>query len=67
MTTYLHIHAELPAGQGFIPDGAELPLPLLPTDDEVITGETGAGARRLWDRLMPEQAGMLAADVIPEA
>lgn len=55
------------ADEKVVPLGAADPLPLLPLDDEVMAGETGDGARRLWDRLMPDHAGMLAADVIPEA
>lgn len=44
----------------FIPGDAKLPP--LPPDDEIMDGEDGAGAAALWDRLMPDQAGMLAAD-----
>lgn len=66
-SVYMGVNEELPAGQGFIPLGAELPLPLLPTEGEIMAGETGQGAARLWDRLMPEAAGMLAADVVIEA
>lgn len=66
-SVYMGVNEEGPAGQGFIPLGAELPLPLLPTDDEIVAGETGKGAAKLWDRLMPDAAGMLAADVVIEA
>lgn len=44
----------------FIPRDATLPP--LPPDDEIMDGEDGAGAAALWDRLMPDQAGMLTAD-----
>lgn len=48
----------------FVPKGADAPLPEQPTAAEIAAGETGKGAAALWDRLMPQYAGMLDAKVV---
>jgi hypothetical protein len=48
----------------FVPKGADASLPEQPTAEEIVAGETGKGAKALWDRLMPQYAGMLNAEVV---
>lgn len=56
---------ELLNGQGFVPEGAGDPLPALP-QEETVTADDARRASRLWDRMMPDLAGMLGARVIKE-
>jgi len=51
----------------FIPRGAEAELPAQPTAEEIVAGETGAGAVALWDKLMPDHKGLLLATPLPES
>jgi hypothetical protein len=48
----------------FVPKGVDASLPEQPTAEKIVDGETGKGAAALWDRLMPQYAGMLDAKVV---